>query len=71
MTTKTNDTENQSVPAAAEPSVVYGRIAGNDERLIPTIHSHETKCNPAGRMSVDVYFEELWSMYQKKQGFAQ
>lgn len=54
------------MPVAAEPATVYGKVAGNDERTISTLHSHETNSGTDGRMSVDEYFDELWSMYLKK-----
>ena len=66
MKPKPYDTEEQPMPVAAEPVAVYGKVAGNDERIISTLHSHETSGNTAGRMSVDEYFDELWSMYLTK-----
>ena len=63
MAPKQYDTKDQPMPVAAEPAAVYGRIAGNDERIIPSVHSHETT---SVRMSVDEYFDELWSMYLTK-----
>ena len=63
MTPKPYNTEDQSMPVAAEPATVYRKMEGNDERIISTFHSHETT---SGRMSVDEYFDELWSMYLKK-----
>ena len=54
------------MPVAAEPATVYRKMEGNDERIISTFHSHEANGNTAGRMSVDEYFDELWSMYLKK-----
>ena len=32
MTSKPHDTGDQSMPVAAEPATVYGRIVGNDEK---------------------------------------
>lgn len=66
MTPKPYNTEDQSMPVAAEPATVYRKMEGNDERIISTFHSHEANGNTAGRMSVDEYFDELWSMYLKK-----
>ena len=66
MTPKPYDTEGQPISATAEPETVYGRIVGNDERIISTVHSHTSISSNAGRMSVDEYFDELWSMYLKK-----
>jgi hypothetical protein len=52
------------MPVAAEPATVYGRITGNDEKIIPTFNSHVDNGSTAGRLSVDEYFDELWSMYR-------
>ena len=66
MKPKPYDTEEQPMPVATEPTTVYGKVVGNDERIISTLHSHETNGNTTGRMSLDEYFDELWSMYLKK-----
>ena len=58
MAIKTNKTEEQPVLKTSEPDAVYGR----------TTVAHENfpiggKCE---RLSVDEYFDELWSMYLTK-----
>ena len=46
------------MPTASEPEVVYGRTAVTHEGC-PIGGKHE-------RLSVDEYFDELWSMYLAK-----
>ena len=36
------------------------------KKNIHTLNSHEDSGSNAGRLSVDEYFDELWSMYLKK-----
>lgn len=58
MTVKPYNTEEQPMPKASEQATVYGRTAV----------AHES--HPIGgqreRLSVDEYFDELWSMYLTK-----
>lgn len=62
MKPKPYDTEDQSMPQTAEPEASYGRNAYHPEDVISTIQS----VSKPGRMTVDEYFDELWSMYLKK-----
>lgn len=58
MAVKPNKTEEQPMPTASEPEVVYGRMAIAHENF-----PIGGKCE---RLSVDEYFDELWSMYLTK-----
>ena len=61
MAIKPTKTEEQPVSKASEPDAVYGR----------TTVAHEN-CPIGGkreRLSVDEYFDELWSMYFSKRCF--
>jgi len=50
----------QPTPSAAEPALVYGNSATVKENASMAADGHRE------RMSVDEYFDELWSMYLKK-----
>ena len=58
MAIKTNKTEEQPVLKTSEPDAVYGRTTVAHENF-PIGGKRE-------RLSVDVYFDELWSMYLTK-----
>ena len=58
MPIKTNKTEEQPRPTSSEPETVYGCAAVAQENF-PTGGKRE-------RLSVDEYFDELWSMYLTK-----
>ena len=58
MAIKTNKTEEQPVLKASEPDAVYGRTTVAHE-IFPIGGKHE-------RLSVDEYFDELWTMYLTK-----
>lgn len=58
MPIKTYKTEEQPMPTSSEPETVYGCAAVAQENF-PTGGKRE-------RLSVDEYFDELWSMYLTK-----
>ena len=58
MAVKPYKTDEQPMPTAPEPEAVYGRTAVTHEGY-PFGGKHE-------RLSVDEYFDELWSMYLTK-----
>ncbi len=58
MSVKPYKTEEQPVSTASEPEAVYGHTAVVLEDF-PICLLHE-------RLSVDEYFDELWSMYLTK-----
>lgn len=58
MPVKPYKTEEQPVSTASEPEAVYGRTAVAQESF-PIGSKRE-------RLSVDEYFDELWSMYLTK-----
>lgn len=58
MSIKTYKTEEQPMPTSSEPETVYGCAAVAQENF-PTGGKRE-------RLSVDEYFDELWSMYLTK-----
>ena len=58
MAIKTNKTEEQPVLKASKPDAVYGCAAVAHE-VFPIGGKRE-------RLSVDEYFDELWSMYLTK-----
>lgn len=58
MPIKTYKTEEQPIPTSSEPETVYGCAAVAQENF-PTGGKRE-------RLSVDEYFDELWSTYLTK-----
>lgn len=58
MAVKPYKTEEQPMSTASEPDIVYGRTAVAHEDF-PIGGKRE-------RLSVDEYFDELWSMYLTK-----
>ncbi len=50
----------QPTPSAAEPAFVYGNSTTMKENALIAADGNRE------RMSVDEYFNELWSMYLKK-----
>lgn len=58
MSVKPYKTEEQPMPTASEPEAVYGRTTVAHEDF-PIGSKRE-------RLSVDEYFDELWSMYLTK-----
>ena len=58
MPIKPYKTEEQPMQTASKPETVYGRTAVAHENF-PIGGKHE-------RLSVDEYFDELWSMYLTK-----
>ena len=58
MPIKTYKTEEQPMPTSSEPETVYGCAAVAQEN-VPIGVKRE-------RLSVDEYFDELWSMYLTK-----
>ena len=60
MAVKPYTINGQPTPSAAEPAFVYGNSTTMKENAPMAADGHRK------RMSVDEYFDELWSMYQKK-----
>lgn len=60
MEVKPYTTNDQPSPVATEPAFIYGTPAKGNEAVPPTGK------NMRERMSVDEYFDELWSMYLTK-----
>ena len=58
MAVKPYKTEEQPMSTASEPEAVYGRTA--------VAHEGYPIGGKRERLSVDEYFDELWSMYLKK-----
>ena len=58
MPIKPYKTEEQPMPTSSEPETVFGRAAVAQENVPIGV-----KCE---RLSVDEYFDELWSMYLTK-----
>ena len=66
MTKKTYPNKEESTPKVAEPAIAYGRDL---ERREGSFSSDATSCHnheESDRMSVDEYFDEVWSMVLKK-----
>ena len=61
-TSKPYTTEEPSAPVAAEPTAVYGRTAKPADDVRSSFHP----VSKPGRMTVDEYFNELWTVYLKK-----
>lgn len=60
MAVKPYTTNEQPTPSAAEQAFVYGKSTTMKENTPMTADGNRE------RMSVDEYFDELWSMYLKK-----
>ena len=60
MAVKPYTINEQPTPSAAEPAFVYGNSTTMKENTPMTADGNRE------RMSVDEYFDELWSMYLKK-----
>lgn len=58
MAIKPYKTKEQPMPAASEPEVVYGRTSVANKNF--------SIGDKRERLSVDEYFDELWSMYLTK-----
>ena len=58
MAVKPYKTEEQPMPTASEPEAVYGRTS--------VVHENCPIVGKCERLSVDEYFDELWSMYLTK-----
>ncbi len=66
MPKKRYTNKEESTPKVAEPSISYGH---DMDRSGKTLSSDATSCNSleeSDRMSVDEYFDEVWSMVLKK-----
>ncbi|MBP5664228.1 MAG: hypothetical protein J6X16_08165 [Bacteroidales bacterium] len=66
MPKKRYTNKEESTPKVAEPSISYGH---DMDRSGKTLSSDATSCNnleESDRMSVDEYFDEVWSMVLKK-----
>lgn len=66
MTKKTYTNKEESTPKVAEPSIPYGR---EKKRSGEAFSSEEASCDhleESDRMSVEEYFDEVWSMVLKK-----
>ena len=66
MAKKTYPNKEESMPKVAEPAIAYGRDL--EHREVP-FSSDAARCDhleESDRMSVDEYFDEVWSMVLKK-----
>lgn len=61
-TPKPYTADKQATPVAAEPAAVYGRTDSHTDEVLSSFQP----VSKPGRMTVDEYFDELWTLYLKK-----
>lgn len=66
MAKKTYPNNEESTPKVAEPSIAYGRDLEHREGPFSSDAASRDNLEESDRMSVDEYFDEVWSMVLKK-----